>query len=200
MNALEILISVLSIYCALLSILAAYKVMHSTSKLKLNGNALLHSKDCKQSGEDCGIFSDTDVIKAIGIIRVSVLLLNKGLDDSSESDKWYLPLLDDEFRTALASTLTKCLHMPGNELSKQIIETLYASTSAFLRAAKQLDLTNDVQITIAEYAEICSIAKRKIELCNANEKCGSTVSDVNTYNDDSDLANKQISDKSILVG
>lgn len=147
-----------------------------------------------------GFFSDTDVIKAIGIIRVSVLLLNKGLDDSSESDKWYLPLLDDEFRTALASTLTKCLHMPGNELSKQIIETLYASTSAFLRAAKQLDLTNDVQITIAEYAEICSIAKRKIELCNANEKCGSTVSDVNTYNDDSDLANKQISDKSILVG
>lgn len=192
--------SVLSIYCALLSILAAYKVMHSTSKLKLNGNALLHSKDCNQSGEDCGIFSDTDVIKAIGIIRVSVLLLNKGLDDSSESDKWYLPLLDDEFRTALASTLTKCLHMPGNELSKQIIETLCASTSAFLRAAKQLDLTNDVQITIAEYAEICSIAKRKIELCNANEKSGSTVSDVNTYNDDSDLANKQISDKSILVG
>lgn len=90
--------------------------------------------------------------------------------------------------------------MPGNELSKRIIDTLYASTSVFLRAAKQLDLTNDVQITIAEYAKICSIAKCRIELCEAYEKTGSTVSNVNTYKDDSDLANKQISNKSILVG
>lgn len=70
----------------------------------------------------------------------------------------------------------------------------------FLRAAKQLGLTNDVQLTIAEYAKICSIAKCRIELCNAYEKSSSTVTNVNTYKDDSDLANKQISDKSILMG
>ena len=200
MNALEFLISLLSSLCALLSVFAAYKVMHPAPKLWSNGKALPHSKDCYLSSEDCDISSDTDVVKTVGIIRDSVSLLNKGLANTSESVKWYLPLLDNEFKTALISTLSKCLNMPGNELSKRIIETLYASTSVFLRAAKQLDLTNDVQITIAEYAKICSIAKCRIELCEACEKSGTTVSNVNTYKDDSDLANKQISNKSILVG
>ena len=179
---------------------AAYKVMHPAPKLWSNGKALPHSKDCYLSSEDRDISSDSDVVKTVGIIRDSVSLLKKGLTNSSESVKWYLPLLDNEFKTALISTLSKCLNMPGNELSKRIIETLYASTSVFLRAAKQLDLTNDVQITIAEYAKICSIAKCRIELCEACEKSGTTVSNVNTYKDDSDLANKQISNKSILVG
>lgn len=200
MNALEFLISVVSSLCALLSVFAAYKVMHPAPKLRSCGRALPQSKDCCLSSEDCDISSDSDVVKTVGIIRDSVSLLNKGLTNSSESVKWYLPLLDNEFKTALVSTLSKCLNMPGNDLSKRIIETLYASTSVFLRAAKQLDLTNDVQITIAEYAKICSIAKCRIELCEAYEKTGSTVSNINTYKDDSDLANKQISDKSILVG
>lgn len=200
MNALEFLISVVSSLCALLSVFAAYKVMHPAPKLRSCGRALPQSKDCYLSSEDCDISSDSDVVKTVGIIRDSVSLLNKGLTNSSESVKWYLPLLDNEFKTALVSTLSKCLSMPGNELSKRIIDTLYASTSVFLRAAKQLDLTNDVQITIAEYAKICSIAKCRIELCEAYEKTGSTVSNVNTYKDDSDLANKQISNKSILVG
>lgn len=200
MSALEFLISLLSSLCALLSVFAAYKVMHPAPKLWSNGKALPHSKDCYLSSEDCDISSDSDVVKTVGIIRDSVSLLNKGLTNSSESVKWYLPLLDNEFKASLVSTLSKCLHMPGNELSKQIIETLYASTSVFLRAAKQLGLTNDVQLTIAEYAKICSIAKCRIELCNAYEKSSSTVTNVNTYKDDSDLANKQISDKSILMG
>lgn len=200
MSALEFLISLLSSLCALLSVFAAYKVMHPAPKLWSNGKALPHSKDCYLSSEDRDISSDSDVVKTVGIIRDSVSLLNKGLTNSSESVKWYLPLLDNEFKTALISTLSKCLNMPGNELSKRIIETLYASTSVFLRAAKQLDLTNDVQITIAEYAKICSIAKCRIELCEACEKSGTTVSNVNTYKDDSDLANEQISNKSILVG
>lgn len=200
MSALEFLISLLSSLCALLSVFAAYKVMHPAPKLWSNGKALPHSKDCYLSSEDRDISSDSDVVKTVGIIRDSVSLLNKGLTNSSESVKWYLPLLDNEFKTALISTLSKCLNMPGNELSKRIIETLYASTSVFLRAAKQLDLTNDVQITIAEYAKICSIAKCRIELFEACEKSGTTVSNVNTYKDDSDLANKQISNKSILVG
>lgn len=200
MSALEFLISLLSSLCALLSVFAAYKVMHPAPKLWSNGKALPHSKDCYLSSEDRDISSDSDVVKTVGIIRDSVSLLNKGLTNSSESVKWYLPLLDNEFKTALISTLSKCLNMPGNELSKRIIETLYASTSVFLRAAKQLDLTNDVQITIAEYAKICSIAKCRIELYEACEKSGTTVSNVNTYKDDSDLANKQISNKSILVG
>lgn len=200
MNALEFLISVVSSLCALLSVFAAYKVMHPAPKLRSCGRALPQSKDCCLSSEDCDISSDSDVVKTVGIIRDSVSLLNKGLTNSSESVKWYLPLLDNEFKTALVSTLSKCLNMPGNDLSKRIIETLYASTSVFLRAAKQLDLTNDVQITIAEYAKICSIAKCRIELCEAYEKTGSTVSNINTYKDDSDLANKQISNKSILVG
>lgn len=80
-------------------------------------------------------FSDSDVVKTIGIIRNSVSLLNEGLDTSSQSIKWYLPLLDNEFKTAFVGTISKCLQMPENELSKQVIETLYASTSAFLRAA-----------------------------------------------------------------
>lgn len=200
MSALEFLISFLSSLCALLSVFAAYKVMHPAPKLWSNGKALPHSKDSYLSSEDCDISSDSDVVKTVGIIRDSVSLLNKGLTNSSESVKWYLPLLDNEFKTALISTLSKCLNMAGNELSKRIIETLYASTSVFLRAAKQLDLTNDVQITFAEYAKICSIAKCRIELCEACEKSGTTVSNVNTYKDDSDLANKQISNKSILVG
>lgn len=200
MNTLEFLISVVSSLCALLSVFAAYKVMYPAPKLRSCGRALPQSKDCCLSSEDCDISSDSDVVKTVGIIRDSVSLLNKGLTNSSESVKWYLPLLDNEFKTALVSTLSKCLNMPGNELSKRIIDTLYASTSVFLRAAKQLDLTNDVQITIAEYAKICSIAKCRIELCEAYEKTGSTVSNVNTYKDDSDLANKQISNKSILVG
>lgn len=200
MNALEFLISVVSSLCALLSVFAAYKVMHPAPKLRSCGRALPQSKDCCLSSEDCDISSDSDVVKTVGIIRDSVSLLNKGLTNSSESVKWYLPLLDNEFKTALVSTLSKCLNMPGNNLSKRIIETLYASTSVFLRAAKQLDLTNDVQITIAEYAKICSIAKCRIELCEAYEKTGSTVSNINTYKDDSDLANEQISNKSILVG
>lgn len=200
MNALEFLISVLASLSALLTVLAAYKVMHSATNLKFSERALPQLKDRYLSNEDCDISSDTDVVKTVGIIRDSVSLLNKGLANTSESVKWYLPLLDNEFKASLVSTLSKCLHMPGNELSKQIIETLYASTSVFLRAAKQLGLTNDVQLTIDEYAKICSIAKCKIELCNAYEKSSSTVTNVNTYKDDSDLANKQISDKNILVG
>ena len=194
MNALEFLISVLASLSALLTVLAAYKVMHSATNLKFSERALPQLKDRYLSNEDCDISSDTDVVKTVGIIRDSVSLLNKGLANTSESVKWYLPLLDNEFKASLVSTLSKCLHMPGNELSKQIIETLYASTSVFLRAAKQLGLT------IAEYAKICSIAKCRIELCNAYEKSSSTVTNVNTYKDDSDLANKQISDKSILMG
>ena len=170
MNALEFLISVVSSLCALLSVFAAYKVMHPAPKLRSCGRALPQSKDCYLSSEDCDISSDSDVVKTVGIIRDSVSLLNKGLTNSSESVKWYLPLLDNEFKTALVSTLSKCINMPGNDLSRRIIETLYASTSVFLRAAKQLDLTNDVQITIAEYAKICSIAKCRIELCEAYEK------------------------------
>ena len=200
MNALEFLISVLASLSALLTVLAAYKVMHSATNLKFSERALPQLKDRHLSNEDCDISSDTDVVKTVGIIRDSVSLLNKGLANTSESVKWYLPLLDNEFKASLVSTLSKCLHMSGNELSKQIIETLYASTSVFLRAAKQLGLTNDVQLTIAEYAKICSIAKCRIELCNVYEKSSSTVTNVNTYKDDSDLANKQISDKSILVG
>lgn len=200
MNALEFLISVLASLSALLTVLAAYKVMHSATNLKFSERALPQLKDRYLSNEDCDISSDTDVVKTVGIIRDSVSLLNKGLANTSESVKWYLPLLDNEFKASLVSTLSKCLHMLGNELSKQIIETLYASTSVFLRAAKQLGLTNDVQLTIAEYAKICSIAKCRIELCNAYEKSSSTVTNVNTYKDDSDLANKQISDKSILMG
>lgn len=200
MNALEFLISVLSSLSALLTVLAAYKVMHSATNLKFSERALPQLKDCYLSNEDCDISSDADVVETVGIIRDSVSLLNEGLADSSKSVKWYLPLLDNEFKAALVSTLSKCLHMPENELSKQVIETLYASISVFLRAAKQLDLSNDVQITIAEYVKICSIAKCRIELCEAYEKTGSTVSNVNTYKGDSDLVNKQISDKSILVG
>lgn len=200
MSALEFLILLLSSLCALLSVFAAYKVMHPSPKLWSNGKALPHSKDCYLSSEECSIFSDSDVVKTIGIIRNSVLLLNEGLDTSSQSIKWYLPLLDNEFKTALVGTISKCLQMPENELSKQVIETLYASTSAFLRAAKLLDLNNDVQSTIAEYVDICSIAKNGIDLCNAYEATDSAVNNVNTYTDDSNLANKQICDKSILVG
>lgn len=131
MNALEFLISVLASLSALLTVLAAYKVMHSATNLKFSERALPQLKDRYLSNEDCDISSDTDVVKTVGIIRDSVSLLNKGLANTSESVKWYLPLLDNEFKASLVSTLSKCLHMPGNELSKQIIETLYASTSVF---------------------------------------------------------------------
>lgn len=136
MNALEFLISVASSLCALLSVFAAYKVMHPAPKLRSCGRALPQSKDCCLSSEDCDISSDSDVVKTVGIIRDSVSLLNKGLTNSSESVKWYLPLLDNEFKTALVSTLSKCLNMPGNDLSKRIIETLYASTSVFFTRSK----------------------------------------------------------------
>lgn len=96
--------------------------------------------------------------------------------------------------------VSKCLRIPTNELSKQIIETLFVSTSSFLRAAKLLDLNKDAQSTIAKYAKICSIAKCKVELCNAYVDTDSAVNNESTYNRDSNFANKQISDRNILVG
>lgn len=200
MNALEFLISVLLSLGALLSVLAAYEVMRSASKILINSKTLPPLKGRYQADVAHDLISNPAAIKTIGIIRNSVSLLNEALDTSSQSIKWYLPLLDNEFKTALVGTVSKCLQMPENELSKQVIETLYASTSAFLRAAKLLDLNNDVQGTIAEYVDICSIAKKGIDLCNAYEAPDSAVNNVNTYTDDSNLANKQICDKSILVG
>lgn len=200
MNALEFLISVLLSLGALLSVLAAYEVKRSASKLIINAKTLPPLKGRYQTDDAYDLISNPAAIKTIGIIRNSVSLLNEVLDTSSQSIKWYLPLLDNEFKTALVGTVSKCLQMPENELSKQVIETLYASTSAFLRAAKLLDLNDDVQGTIAEYVDICSIAKNGIDLCNAYEAPDSAVNNVNTYTDDSNLANKQICDKSILVG
>ena len=83
---------------------------------------------------------------------------------------------------------------------KEIIETLFISTSSFLRATKLLDLNKDVQSAIAEYAEICSIAKCRVDLCNAYVENDSAVNNESTYNRDSNFANKQISDRNILVG
>lgn len=180
--------------------LAAYKAVHSARKFKMSAKALPQLNGCYQSNDGSHIFSDPDVIKTIGIIRDSVSRLNAELAESSNKNEWYSSLMDSEFKSALLSTVSKCLRIPANELSKQIIETLFISTSSFLRAAKLLDLNKDVQSTIAEYAEICSIAKRRLDLCNAYVKTDSAVNNESTYNRDSNFANKQISDRNILVG
>lgn len=200
MNALEFLISLLTGLCTLLSVLAAYKAVHSARKFKMSAKALPQLNGCYQSNDGSHIFSDPDVIKTIGIIRDSVSRLNAELAESSNKNEWYSSLMDSEFKSALLSTVSKCLRIPANELSKQIIETLFISTSSFLRAAKLLDLNKDVQSTIAEYAEICSIAKRRVDLCNAYVETDSAVNNESTYNRDSNFANKQISDRNILVG
>ena len=194
MNALEFLISILTGVCTLLSVLAAYKAVHSAPKFKMSGKALSQLNDYSH------IFSDPDVIKTIAIIRDSVSLLNVELDESNSKNVWYSSLMNDEFKSALLSTVSKCLRIPTNELSKQIIETLFVSTSSFLRAAELLDLNKDAQSTIAKYAEICSIAKCKVDLCNAYVDTDSAVNNESTYNRDSNFANKQISDRNILVG
>jgi len=108
--------------------------------------------------------------------------------------------MDSEFKSALLSTVSKCLRIPTNELSKQIIETLFVSTSSFLRAAKLLDLNKDVQSAIAEYVEICSIAKCRVDFRNAYVETDSAINNESTYNRDSNFANRQISDRNILVG
>ena len=180
--------------------LAAYKAVHSAPKFKMSAKTLPQLNDCYQSNDGSHIFSDPDVIKTIGIIRDSVSLLNAELDDSSNKSEWYSLLMDAEFKSALLSTVSKCLRIPTNELSKQIIETLFVSTSSFYRAAKLLDLNEDVQSVIADYAEICSIAKCRVDLCNSNVETDSAVNNVSTYNCDSNFANKQISDRNILVG
>lgn len=200
MNALEFLISLLTGLCTLLSVLAAYKAVHSAPKFKMSAKALPQLNGCYQSNDGSHIFSDPDVIKTIGIIRDSVSRLNAELAESSNKNEWYSSLMDSEFKSALLSTVSKCLRIPANELSKQIIETLFISTSSFLRAAKLLDLNIDVQRTIAEYAEICSIAKCRVDLCNAYVETDSAVNNESTYNRDSNFANKQNSDRNILVG
>lgn len=200
MNALEFLISLLTGLCTLLSVLAAYRAVHSTPKFKMSAKALPQLNDCYQSNDDSHIFSDPDVIKTIGIIRDSVSRLNAELAESSNKNEWYSSLMDSEFKSALLSTVSKCLRIPTNELSKQIIETLFISTSSFLRAAKLLYLNIDVQNAIAEYAEICSIAKCRVDFCNAYVETDSAVNNESTYNRDSNFANRQISDRNILVG
>lgn len=200
MNALEFLISLLTGLCTLLSVLAAYRAVHSAPKFKMSAKALPHLNECYQSNDGSHIFSDPDAIKTIGIIRDSVSRLNAELAESSNKNEWYSSLMDSEFKSALLSTVSKCLRIPTNELSKQIIETLFISTSSFLRAAKLLDLNKDVQSAIAEYAEICSIAKCRVDLCNAYVENDSAVNNESTYNRDSNFANKQISDRNILVG
>lgn len=200
MNALEFLISLLTGLCTLLSVLAAYRAVHSAPKFKISAKALPQLNDCYQSNDGSHIFSDPDVIKTIGIIRDSVSRLNAELAESSNKNEWYSSLMDSEFKSTLLSTVSKCLRIPTNELSKQIIETLFVSTSSFLRAAKLLDLNKDVQSAIAEYAEICSIAKCRVDLCNAYVETDAAVNNESTYNRDSNFANKQISDRNILVG
>ena len=71
MNALEFLISVLASLSALLTVLAAYKVMHSATNLKFSERALPQLKDRYLSNEDCDISSDTDVVKrlVLSVIR-----------------------------------------------------------------------------------------------------------------------------------
>lgn len=200
MNALEFLISLLTGLCTLLSVLAAYRAVHSAPKFKMSAKALPHLNECYQSNDGSHIFSDPDAIKTIGIIRDSVSRLNAELAESSNKNEWYSSLMDSEFKSALLRTVSKRLRIPTNELSKQIIETLFISTSSFLRAAKLLDLNKDVQSAIAEYAEICSIAKCRVDLCNAYVENDSAVNNESTYNRDSNFANKQISDRNILVG
>jgi hypothetical protein len=200
LNALEFLISLLTGLCTLLSVLAAYRAVHSTPKFKMSAKALPQLNDCYHSNDDSHIFSDPDVIKTIEIIRDSVSRLNAELAESSNKNDWYSSLMDSEFKSALLSTVSKCLRIPTNELSKQIIETLFVSTSSFLRAAKLLYLNKDVQSAIAEYAEICSIAKCRVDFCNAYVETDSAVNNESTYNRDSNFANRQISDRNILVG
>lgn len=200
MNALEFLISLLTGLCTLLSVLAAYRAVHSAPKFKMSAKALPQLNDCYQFNDGSRIFSDPDVIKTIGIIRDAVSHLNAELAESSNKNEWYSSLMDSEFKSALLSTVSKCLRIPTNELSKQIIETLFVSTSSFLRAAKLLDLNKDVQSAIAEYVEICSIAKCRVDLCNAYVEINAVVNNESTYNRDSNFANKQISDRNILVG
>lgn len=180
--------------------LAAYKTVHSAPKFKMSAKALPQLNDYYQSNDGSHIFSDPDVIKTIVIIRDSVSLLNSELDESSSKNEWYSSLMDAGFKSALLSAVSKCLRFPTNELSKQIIETLFVSTSSFLRAAKLFDLNKDVQSAIAEYAEICSIAKYRVDLCNAYVETDSAVNNESTYNRDSNFANKQNSDRNILVG
>lgn len=180
--------------------LSAYKAVHSAPKFKMSAKALSQLYDYYYSNDASHIFSDPDVIKTIAIIRDSVSLLNVELDESNSKNDWYSSLMNDEFKSALPSTVSKCLRIPTNELSKQIIETLFVSTSSFLRAAKLLDLNKDVQSTIAKYAEICSIAKCRVDLCNAYVDTDLAVNNESTYNRDSNFANKQISDRNILVG
>lgn len=166
----------------------------------MSAKALPQLNDCYQSNDGSHIFSDPDVIKTIGIIRDSVSRLNAELAESSNKNEWYSSLMDSKFKSALLSTVSKCLRIPTNELSKQIIETLFVSTSSFLRAAELLDLNKDVQSAIAEYADICSIAKCRVDLCNAYVETDVAVKNESTYNRDSNFTNKQISDRNILVG
>ena len=200
MNALEFLISLLTGVCTLLSVLAAYKAVHSAPKFKMSAKALQQLNDRYQSNVGSHIFSDPDVIKTIGVIRDSVSLLNAELDESSNKNEWYSSLMDAEFKSALLSTVSKCLRIPTNELSKQIIETLFVSTSSFARAAKLLNLNIDVQNAIAEYAGICSVAKSRVDLCNAYVETDTAVDNESTYKRDSNFAIKQTADKNILVG
>lgn len=200
MNALEFLISVLLSLGALLSVLAAYDVMRSASKLIINAKTLPPLKGRFQTDDAYDLISNPAVIKTIGIIRDSVSLLNEELDKSSDKNGWYLSLLDAEFKSALLSTVSKCLRMPTNELSKQIIETLFISTSSFARAAKLLNLNLDAQNAIAEYADICSIAKSRVDLCNAYVETDTVVNNESTYKRDSNFSIKQTADKNILVG
>lgn len=200
MNPLDILIVLISILSALLPVLAAYKLARAETKFLLNSRPFSLSSDNSQKNGNFDIIFDPDVIKTIRTVREVVSFLNNELDQSSDSSKWYLPLLDKEFKTALASTISKCLQMPENELSKQVIETLYVSNSGFLRAARHLDLNIDVQNTIAEYINICSIAKYRIAICSGCVKSDSVIDNVSTYNRDDNFTNKQIIDKNILVG
>lgn len=200
MNPLDILIVLISILSALLSVLAAYNLARAETKFLLNSRPFSLPSDNSQKNGDFDIIFDPDVIKTIRIVREVVSFLNNELDQSSDSSKWYLPLLDNEFKTALASTIYKCLQMPENELSKQVIETLYVSNSGFLRAAKHLNLNIDVQNTIAEYINICSIAKYRIAICSGCVKSDSVIDNVSTYNRDNNFTNNQILDKNILVG
>ncbi len=200
MNPLDILIALISILSALLPVLAAYKLARAETKLFLNSRPFSLSSDNSLKNGNFDIIFDPDVIKTIRTVREVVSFLNNELDHSSESSKWYLPLLDKEFKTALVSTISKCLQIPENELSKQIIETLYISNSGFLRAAKHLDLNKDVLNTIAQYVNTCSIAKYRIAFCSGCVKSNSVIDNVSTYNRDNNFTNKQIIDKNILVG
>lgn len=96
MNALEFLISLLTGLCTLLSVLAAYRAVHSAPKFKMSAKTLPQLNDCYQSNDGSRIFSDPDVIKTIGIIRNSVSRLNSELAESSKKNEWYSSLMDSE--------------------------------------------------------------------------------------------------------